>query len=304
MFKIIKSGFSSFVDNISKENPLTNIYAFGRSLIALSTFFTLLFNNPYSIFKPIAGIEEVPLCVNEASSSFFCVFRDFIPLQFTVIIALIILFLVIIGLYPRYTCLLHYWITVSFSGSATILDGGDQVNTVISFLLIPICLMDGRKWAYNSDHKNSNNQIINIFLWVTFGVIVLQVGIIYLNASIEKLKVEEWRNGTAVYYFFSSSILGMPNYLKPLMNPILTNPFFVTVITYGTLFLEFMLFCSIFMQRNLKLILFLIGVSFHFLIVIIHGLPTFFLSMSGALVFLLLPKNDFLQNIYKFYKNE
>lgn len=304
MFKLIKSDLSIFLLNLSKENPLTNVYILGRSLLALSTFLTLLFNNPYSIFKPIAGVEKVPVCVNEASTSFFCVLNNWIPLQFSVLVALFVLFLVIIGFYPRYTCLLHYWIALSFSGSATILDGGDQVNTVLSFLLIPICLLDGRKWGYKIKKDSTENSTKNIFLWVTFGVIVLQVAIIYLNASIEKLKVEEWRNGTAVYYFFSSSILGMPEYIKPLMMPILSNSYFVTIITYGTLVLEFILFCSIFLKTKVKLILFVFGIFFHFLIVLIHGLPTFFLSMAGALVFLLLPKNDFLKNIYNWYRYE
>lgn len=291
--------------NLSEISPLTDVYSLARSFIALSTFSSLLFNNSGDIFKSAVGIEQVPICTEDASYSFFCIFNNYLPFEYTVYIALIFLLLVIIGFYPRYLCIPHYWIAVSYTGSATLLDGGDQVNTVLSLLLIPICLLDSRKWGYKIKKNDINiNQIKNIFLWITFSVITLQVAIIYLNASIEKLKVSEWSNGTALYYYLTTPILGIPKYLEPLMLPLLTNPYFIVIMTYGTLIFEFLLFCSLFMNQSTKYIYFILGITFHFTIIIMLGLPTFFFSMVGALVLLLLPKKYTLRQIIKQYKND
>ncbi len=155
MFKIIKEKTLEYIDLLSNTNPLTNVYAFARSLIALSSFISLAFNSSHTLFKPTAIIEDVPLCINEASFGFFCVARNFVSLDTMIILALFILGLVILGIFPRYTCLFHYWIASSITGNMSIIDGGDHVNTILSLLLIPICLLDNRKFAYkNSDQKH------------------------------------------------------------------------------------------------------------------------------------------------------
>ncbi|MGS2737836.1 sporulation-delaying protein SdpB family protein [Sinomicrobium sp. M5D2P17] len=284
--------------SLSAITPLTNVYGLGRSLLALSTFSSLLFNNVHTIFKPVSGIENAPVCVNEAALSFFCIFSELFSLEIAKIFALFILFLVVIGFYPRYTCVLHYWIVVSFAGSATVIDGGDQVNTVLSFLLIPVCIFDSRRWVWNKIHPPEKisllERIKTVFLWSCFFMLMIQVSIIYLNASIAKLKLEEWRNGTAIYYFFNSPTLGMSKISAFIFDPIINNPVGVTFMTFFTLFFELMLFCSIFMAQRIKYMLFVLGIFFHFMIILVHGLPTFFLSMSAALVFLLIPKNLWL----------
>lgn len=305
MYQIIKKKTVKYIDLLSNTTPLTNVYVFARSLIALSSFISLAFNDSHTLFKPTAIVDEVPLCVNEASFGFFCIARDFASLETMIILALIILSLVILGVYPRYTCLLHYWIASSITGNVSVIDGGDHVNTILTLLLIPICLFDNRKFAYKNAIQNEPGRnwdsIKNIFLWTNFGIIAFQVASIYLHASLGKLEVEEWRNGTAVYYFFTSPALGMPEYLKFLFLPLINNSITVSIVTYGTLIFEFILFCSLFMNRYLKLLLFPIAVAFHFMIILLHGLPSFFLAMSGALVLLMWPKDLNLKNIFKVY---
>ena len=48
--------------------------------------------------------------------------------------------------------------------------------------------------------------------------------------------------------------------------------------------LEIALFIDFFLKQQYKYILFVLGFTFHFLIFIIHGLPSFGLSMTVALI--------------------
>ncbi|MGO3238743.1 MAG: hypothetical protein ACTIKA_10855, partial [Psychroflexus halocasei] len=125
MYGIIKKKTVGYIDLLSTTTPLTNVYIFARSLLALSSFISLAFNDSHTLFKPTAIIDDVPLCINEASYGFFCIARNFVSLEVMIILALFILSLVILGVYPRYTCLLHYWIASSITGNVSLIDGGD-----------------------------------------------------------------------------------------------------------------------------------------------------------------------------------
>jgi|GEM_PF-3000998 len=76
--------------------------------------------------------------------------------------------------------------------------------------------------------------------------------------------------------------------------------FFVTLVTWGTLVFEFALSSALFIDnKKAKLVLFFLGVSFHFFIFVNHGLATFFLAMTSALVLYLVPNQWNLLTIKK-----
>jgi len=64
-------------------------------------------------------------------------------------LAILVLLFVIIGYFQKIACLLHWWVSFSFLYSATIIDGGDQIASILTFLLIPICFLDNRKNHWN-----------------------------------------------------------------------------------------------------------------------------------------------------------
>lgn len=115
------------------------------------------------------------------------------------------------------------------------------------------------------------------------------MAVIYLNSAIGKIFVNEWRDGTAIYYWFKHSLFGYPSWLRPIIEPMILNGSAVFLISWGTILFELILFAGLFMDKRFKKWLLIAGVLFHFGTVLIHGLGSFFFTMSGALVLFLSP---------------
>ena len=122
-------------DTISSKNYITNVYGVSRSLFALGTFITLIFNSNESLF----AINQYKLKENLSLINEINLFHlfDYEGLYISKIISLVILLLVIFGIYPRYTGILHWWVSVSFFNAGTIVEGGDQITANVLFFLIP-----------------------------------------------------------------------------------------------------------------------------------------------------------------------
>ncbi|RAW03473.1 hypothetical protein [Pseudochryseolinea flava] len=176
--------------------------------------------------------------------------------------------------------------------TATIVDGGDQVVTVLTLLLIPICLLDRRRnhWHVNTYQHNASLRLV---AYSTLVVIKIQVAYIYFQACVSKFSVSEWADGTAVYYWFLNPMFGVTTDTQPIFVWVLSKPVPVTVLTWGALFVEFLIFAVFTLKENhpLKRYVFLLGIAFHFVIMLIHGLVSFFFSMAGALIIYLLPSH-------------
>lgn len=269
------------LDSLSKENLITNSYGIARSILAGGTFLTLLLNPVYIIFpsSEVMSREGASWIVN---ISLFEVLDD--HLVIAKLIALLILFLVIIGLYPRYTGILHWYVAFSFFSSCSVIDGGDHAASVFSFLLIPLTLLDKRKWHW-SKYKEQNRPIKNIVAWINIVVIRIQASILYLHAGLAKLNVEEWVNGTATYYWFTHHYHGAADWLKPVVISVLSTNL-VVLITWGAIVFELTLFAAIFLRpdSSRRKLLLMLGVLFHFSIAIIHGLVSFFFTMTAIVV--------------------
>ena len=143
--------------------------------------------------------------------------------------------------------------------------------------------------------------------------IKLQIAILYLNAGISKFYAPEWNNGTAVYYWFNDVVFGAPEWLaKSLAGYLFTNDISVSFINYGVIILEIFLFIGLFLKQRYKYLLFIIGFLFHFSIFIVHGLATFWISMTASLIIYLFDTEiSILENmknlnkqILKIIKNE
>lgn len=287
-------------DNFAKQNPFTWVYGLGRTLVALSTIITLLFSSEKVLFDEFLFMRE-SLFSPLTSLNFFALF-GYEYLFFARVVAILILFTVISGWYPIFTGVLHWWITYSYFHAGAIIEGGDQIASVITLCLIPVTLLDKRKnhW-YEQDSKNLYfNFIGNLSLLL----ISVQMSFVYFHAAVEKMyKVAEWVNGTAVYYYFKDNLFGYSNWMNPLLDGLLTSKF-VFFITWGTLFLELLLSYALFMPKHWKRFLLPFGLLFHFLIIVIFGLVSFFFSMAGGLVLYLLPMNTPLpQRIQLWFQN-
>lgn len=262
----------------------SNIIGIGRSLIAIGTLLTIVFNPTEILFDFDILNQKSPLLQRYG---LFFLFKD--QLEIARLIAAIVLLTVIYGIHPKITGLLHWYVTYSFFTASNIIDGGDHIASVLTFLLIPITLFDSRNNHWNQPVYSSGtlkSTISNAFYWL----IKIQVCVIYLHAFVGKLPVAEWLNGTAVYYWLTHEYFGVHEMLRPYFKFFLSNGFIVFTITWGVLLLEFLLSASILLDKGGKKrkIMLLCGIIFHFFILAIHGLFSFFFSITAGLILYLM----------------
>lgn len=277
--------------------PWTNVYGLARSLLAAGTLGTLVFNSPNTLFHPALGLSQVPYCQGPSSISLFCVLPQ-AHLELARWLAVAILTLVMSGWRPRWTALPHWWIAFSLQVSATIVDGGDQVTSVLTLLLLPIALTDARKWHWSlpkglnslpaTGREESQRLIANMTLWL----IRLQVAAIYLNAAIGKMGVEQWDNGTSLYYWFNDPTFGTPMWMRPTVVAMVRIPFVVAMLTWGVMVLEFLLALGLILPSRARRYLLWAGIALHTGIMVMMGLVSFGLAMFGALVLYLRPADQ------------
>lgn len=283
------------IHRVSGISAHGNMYAYARTLLALGSLSTLIFNN-LSEFFPLLGNQfasenfQNPLNYTWIDDmSIFNLFSG--QLYLARIISISILVLVAIGWRPRLTGVLHWWVSMSIFISIHVPDGGDQLTAVITLLLIPVCLTDAKKWHWTFAKNENTNRYLNLTLYSFFIIIKLQICLLYLQAAIDKFSVKEWKDGSVLYYWFTHYIFGLNDSFKPIIIPFLQNPHIITLLTWSVLALELLLFASFFATQKFRNRIFYFAIIFHFMIFIIHGLFSFFVAMIGALVLYLFPPN-------------
>jgi len=281
---------TDWILKISLRYPWSLSYGVARSLFAFSLLCTLLFNDSFNLFKLGSGVNELPLC--ESGISIYCLLSN---LNLAKWISIVILGIVASGWRPRITGIFHWWVTYSFANSATILEGGDHIAAIITLLLVPCTLTDNRRWHWvkpiNID-SSLYRRIQSLIAQYGFLIIKIQVSIIYLNAAVAKANVKEWADGTAMYYWLNHPTFGSPSWLDFIFKPIITYRLSISLFTWGVILFEFILFAGLFMKNEYKRPLLILGIIFHFGIFVIHGLTSFSLVMSGALVLFLSEENE------------
>jgi antimicrobial peptide system SdpB family protein len=285
----MKLYIESWANHFYDRAPWTNVAGVARSVLAMGTLLTLLTNSTHTLFPESTQLEAQagsPL----ASISLFFLLQQHI--EWARWLAIAGLLLVVSGWRPRYTGLIHWYIAFSFFASCTIIDGGDHLASVLSLLLVPICLADARKWHWLPSPSLSGDFRWSVALsWVFVLLIRCQVGMVYLHAGVAKLGVKEWVEGTAAYYWTTHHYHGVASWLKPLVWQIMSSAWGVSLVTWGTMLLELVLFSALMMpstDRRRKWLL-MIGLGFHFSIVLMHGLISFFCSMAAALILFMQP---------------
>jgi antimicrobial peptide system SdpB family protein len=260
----------------------TDLISFTRSLLALCFLITLIFTPLRDLF-PDYNIDL--LKSNRHGLNWLNLFFLFDNIVIPYFISIAILILSIIGIYPRYFMILQSWVSYSIYYSVLITEGGDQINAIITFLLIPICLFDNRKNGWKLIKNDFKFNEVNLyFVFLVFLLIRIQIAVLYLNAGISKIYAPEWDNGTAVYYWFNDPMFGASDIMKNIFGFLFENSYTITIINWGVIFLELFLFTGVFLKQKFKYLLFILGFIFHFLIFLIHGLATFWVSMSACLV--------------------
>ena len=267
------------------DRPWTNVYGLARSMLALATLLTLLANPAGELFRPLV-IDDPGIIDRRAIDglSLFLLARDHLGLA--KVVAILLLLPVLLGWRPRLTALPHWWISYSLAASGATIDGGDLVAATLSLLLLPVALTDRRAWHW----RGIGDGGVPASVAAQTGLLLVraQVSAIYLFAAVLKLPSETWANGTALYYWWTHPKFGAWGPLRWLTD--LVGPTrWVVPLTWGVLVVELCLAFSLVAPPRLRTRLLPVAVLFHVGIALLHGLPTFALTMIAALVMYLRP---------------
>ncbi|TDX00388.1 antimicrobial peptide system SdpB family protein [Dinghuibacter silviterrae] len=268
-----------------RPSPFTRVYGLSRSLLAIGTLLTLLFNPVDYIFVTSKSIHPAQLDFYKHINLFYLVGFD--HLVIAKMIAVIILIIVISGYYPVVTGILHWWVSYSLFNAAVIVDGGDQITQILTFLFIPLTIMDPRPNHWTEPTKNY--PYANYIGGLILTLVRIQVSILYFNAGISKFSVPEWLNGTAMYYWLGNNTFGPADYLRPFATLLTYNPIVVLLLTWGSILFEILLSASIFFSEKGKKRMLILGLMFHLFIFLFLGLGSFFFAMAGSLIIYLYP---------------
>lgn len=235
------------------------------------------------LFGGGAGLAPGPSCTGFARFGAFCN-APFGNLELARLVGAALLVLVASGWRPRITGPIHAYITVSVAMNVHVLDGGDTVAANLALLLVPFAVSDPRRWQWRSLRDADPHSVKTLVAIASTLCIQLQVAWIYIDSAIAKLGVEEWANGTAVYYVVHDPMLGAPRWAQMPVLSIVASPTGVVVMTWGTIALEIALGIALLLPRAIRAWLLLAGILFHACIGLLIGIETFGLVMIGALI--------------------
>jgi antimicrobial peptide system SdpB family protein len=279
-----------FASSLEKDSPWGTGYALARTLLALSTFSTLAASPASSLFLPVVGRPDFPYCNDLARFGLFCVVPDGLAggsalgrLELGRAIACGILIVAALGFWPRVMGLLQWWVTFSLQANATMVDGGDQIGAILALLLLPCCVTDPRwnHWRRMPADPPCNPHVM---LWAAMSHVTVrvQVAIIYFHACVGKFHVQEWLDGTVLYYWVFDPQFGATGVVCAVLGPIVKSPA-VVWLTWSVMALELALAVGVFLSASTRRVLLWPAILLHGGIAMIHGLLSFSLAMWAGL---------------------
>ncbi len=276
---------------VTTSTPWGPSYALARTLLASATLATLLLNDTGILFRPGAGREQFPFCEGVAARGLFCQGAELELMRWGSILGLA---LVLSGWRPRFTGVLHWWIAVSLNMNATIVDGGEQVNAALTMLLLPVTLTDPRRnhWQPCPSYAEHARPYLRLVAIVGLTLLSVQVCGIYAHASIAKFGVPQWTNGTALYYWLSYGPFAAPEWLQPVVLPLMKFGPTLALMTWSVLVLEFLIGAAPLMLPRVRVVLFVAGVSMHLGILVLQGIASFSVTMLAALTLAVWPHRE------------
>lgn len=271
------------IEFLYKNNPYKFNYQLPRTILASAQLSTLLFSN-YNL----SNNKEMNFLGKIVDLSIF-------NLDYIKWIPILILIWVISGYYYKLSGVAHFLSSFLIFQTQILVEGGEQICVIVTFLLMIICFGDQRKNLWNKDIKYTSNKFLFNFSKSAFSIIKIQVAIIYLFAASIKIKTDFWVEGSAMYYWINNPLFGANPFFRYILDPIFENHVFSSLITWGVLIIEFLLFGALFMNKRQKIYMFIGGVSLHVGIIFIMGLWSFGLIMIACLILYLEPDLRYMQ---------
>jgi antimicrobial peptide system SdpB family protein len=162
--------------------------------------------------------------------------------------------------------------------------------------MLPLTLTDSRRWHWSAQAVSlattTQENVRRLVALASMVVIRVQVSGIYFHAAVGKLKVAEWQDGTAMYYWFGHPVFGVNPHFRWLIDMAMSTPAVVTAVTWGSIVLELFLCMGLLAVRRARTVLLVGGIAFHAGILLFMGLFTFSITMFAALILYLRPWDE------------
>jgi antimicrobial peptide system SdpB family protein len=275
---------------MSRQAIAWRVVGVARAMIAAAMMATLLATplneqfggDGYDVARS-GTVWQASKCHGVLKVSLFCLTN---PRHFDAarLIAIVVLAIVVVGLYPAFTCIPHWYVAWSCNAWLATQDGGDQIASIVCLLLIPICLLDRRPSHWSRSDPRAVGWVARTVTTTFFFLISLQMAALYAHAALAKLGRPEWVDGTALYYWLNDPQFGAQH--APLVGGIvghLSNPLLVTAITWGPIAIEASLALSL-LQPRWRRVTVPAGISLHACIGLLMGLTSFSLTMIACLL--------------------
>lgn len=267
--------------------PFNRLVGVARSLLALNTLATLLANRSQHLFVTTSEFGQPLLCGGSRAIGLFCALGSG-RLDLARVLSMLALLLVASGWRPRVTGIAHWYISFSFQANATVLDGGDQISALLCLLLLPLTLADRRTWHWQPspalDPERLGDALALVVARTSLAAVRVQVSVIYFLAAVGKLQVQEWINGTVLYYWFEDSRVGAAPWLRSSLDRLYEDGSVLAVSTWLVLLLEFALAAGIVMRRRYHPALLGSGILLHASILLVQGIASLSVTMIAALI--------------------
>jgi antimicrobial peptide system SdpB family protein len=257
--------------------------------MALCTFATLVATPGQVLLIPTPGdVPPMPACHGIDALSAWCVIPHTDPdlPRWLLAAALVV---VAVGWRPAWTAIPHWWISWSVATSISVPDGGDNVVAVLTLLLLPALLTDPRRWHWRHPDPGARGPVPRLLAGTSLFLVKLQMAGLYLDAGLGKLRVPEWVDGTAMWYFFRTPVTIAPGWLTPITDWITKLPIGVAALTWGAVILEVVLGIALLLPQRVRPALLVSGLVFHDIIAVSMGLISFDMAMAAGLLLYLLP---------------
>lgn len=252
-------------------------------MLALAQLTILLFTPIEALLVPVLHRPDAPYCDGFNAMSMLCVGQGLGGVAVWRWVMIAVLIVVLVGIFPRWTALPHFWVSFTLCQSISLPDGGESVAQIITLLLVPLLWLDDRKWHWKWPERPASPTKKGVSLAILLFV-RLQLAAIYIHGGLSKLGTDAWLNGSAEFYIAQSSNFGVSGPIEPIFLWFVSLPVGTALISWGTIILETALGVMCLGTARMRMVALVLGSFLHIAIILTIGLWSFSLIMIGTLI--------------------
>lgn len=280
--KDLQAGFDALAGNLDRFDGQSLRPQVGRSIIAIAQLLTLTLTSWPNQTADVLGRSPEMYCAGPRSISLLCLGSS-TPNEAGRWIAIAVCVLVVSGIYPLWTSVLHLWVAISMAVSLSLPDGGEAVAVFSCALLIGVLVPNGKAIAWRRPERAAH-PVTTAVGYAASIALCLQMAGIYFESGLAKLAVEDWSNGSAMYYIVRDPMFGSVGPVGALMDALTALPLGTALFTWGTIIAECSIAVAFLLPHRFKRYGLAGVIVLHAGIAIIMGLWSFALVMIGTAV--------------------